>query len=387
VRHLLSTHGSATAQWTRCTAGASVIGDVFPAGGHSWFRLIGALAGDKLMLTFFARHTLRPLQGRWTPGSGATVPQLTAEHIAVRSIRVFRLPEPGAEPFDITAGPDGSMWFTEYAADKIGRIAQDGAITQFTVPTSGAGPYQITTGPGGAIFFTEYNTTKIGRVSQQGKVTEIPIPRPTFGGTEITGPMTETGPVLAADPAGYIDSLSASGTISRTKVPPEFGLPFAIARLGNGVIWLSELTGYYEYSRHLLSFVSGSGKPSRTITLPNPLSDIVALAPGPASSVWFADFGTTNAGEIGPGGEVSLFPVGPPYAGISDIAPGPADSMWISEQDGIIARVTPGGHVSQLALPSPGCNPDGIAAGHGNSIWVTETGTDAIAEINLAQRG
>ena len=87
-------------------------------------------------------------------------------------MRVFRLPEPGAEPFDIAAGADGSMWFTEFAADRIGRISPAGVITQFRVPTAGAAPYQITAGPQGAMWFTEYNTTKIGRVTASGRVTE-----------------------------------------------------------------------------------------------------------------------------------------------------------------------------------------------------------------------
>ena len=78
-----------------------------------------------------------------------------------------------------------------------------------------------------------------------------------------------------------------------------------------------------------------------------------------------------------------MFEAGPPYAGLSDIAAGPDGAMWVSEQSGIVARVTPDGRVTELALPSPAANPEGIAAGPAKSIWVTETGSDAIAEIKL----
>jgi virginiamycin B lyase len=256
-------------------------------------------------------------------------------------------------------------------------------ITQFTVPTAGAGPYQITAGPNGAMWFTEYNTTKVGRVTAGGQVIEFPVPRPSYGPAGITG--SGPGPVYGADPAGFIDTISAGASISPTKVPSAAGLPFAIARLSSGTLWISELKGYFEYSRHLLSFPPRSGKPSRTVTLPDPLSNVVALAAGPAGTrtVWFADFGTGDAGEITPAGHVSFFAAGTPASGLSDITAGPDGAMWVSAQDGIIARVTTEGAVSELALPSPGSNPDGIAAGPGKSIWVTETGSDAIVEISL----
>ena len=45
---------------------------------------------------------------------------------------------------EITAGPDGALWFTESSGDKIGRITTQGTITEFTVPEGSAG---FTAGP------------------------------------------------------------------------------------------------------------------------------------------------------------------------------------------------------------------------------------------------
>jgi hypothetical protein len=39
-----------------------------------------------------------------------------------QSITEFPIPTPLAAPEGITAGPDGNLWFTEQAANKIGRI-------------------------------------------------------------------------------------------------------------------------------------------------------------------------------------------------------------------------------------------------------------------------
>jgi virginiamycin B lyase len=373
--------GAEAEYWTHCPASVGVTGYVFPSGGHTWFRSIGAGAGDSLIFRFLLAHPLLTAPASWRPQPAAPVAALTAPRIPVRSVRVFRLPAPDAEPFDLAAGPDGSMWFTEFRADMIGRISPSGVISQFKVPTAGAGPYQIAAGPQGSMWFTEYNTTKIGQVSRSGHVTEFPLPKPTYGGTGIIGPVS--GQVLVADPAGFIDSISATGAVTRTRVPSAFGFPFAIAQLRNGTVWLSELTGYYEFSRHLLSFRPGSGKPVQTVTLPDPLSNVVALAAGRGGAVWFADFGTSQAGELSPGGRVRLFGVRSPYGGISDIALGPDGSMWLSEQAGLVARISPGGTVNQLALPTPSSNPDGIAAGPGRTVWIAETGADAIVKVTL----
>jgi virginiamycin B lyase len=124
------------------------------------------------------------------------------------------------------------MWFTEFAADKIGRISPAGVITQFSVPTADAGPYQITAGPHGAMWFTEYDTTA------DGQVTEFPVPRPSYGPAGITG--SGPGPVYGTDPAGFIDTISEDGWISPARVPSAADLPFAIARLPGGTLWISE---------------------------------------------------------------------------------------------------------------------------------------------------
>jgi virginiamycin B lyase len=376
--------GLTTQAWASCAAGTAVEGDAFASGGHSWFQSIGATAGDRLLLRFFAAHPLGPVQPAWTPGPPLPLPAPAGSGIAIAGTRVFRLPDRGALPFDIAAGPDGSLWFTEFAANKIGRISRTGALAQFQVPTASSGPYQISAGPGG-MWFTEYNTTKIGRISPSGAIREFPLPAPSYGGTAITG--SRAGPAFAADPAGFIDVASAAGTVTRIKVPTSDGLPFAIARLPDGALWLSELTGFYEFSRHLIRVRPGSAP--LDVTLPDPRSDIVALAAGPggtapaAERAWWADFGASDIGAVGPDGTVSLFAVGVPDGGLSDITAGPGGAMWFSEQDGTIGRVTPNGHVAVVTLFPPDSDLDGIAAGPGNTIWVTEAGDNAIAEITL----
>ena len=79
-------------------------------------------------------------------------------------------------PIGLAKGPDGSMWFTEWGGNRIGRITAAGATTEFEVPTTGANPVGIAAGPDGAMWFTEFTGNKIGRIAMDGTFTEFAVP-------------------------------------------------------------------------------------------------------------------------------------------------------------------------------------------------------------------
>lgn len=79
-------------------------------------------------------------------------------------ITEFALPTQGGVPYEITAGPDGKLWFTELVSSKIGRISPSGTISEFPIPTDGSKPYGITLGPDNQLWFTEELGNKIGRI-------------------------------------------------------------------------------------------------------------------------------------------------------------------------------------------------------------------------------
>jgi streptogramin lyase len=97
----------------------------------------------------------------------------------------FSIPTQGNGAGDITAGPDGAVWFTESDAGQIGRIPADGAVAEFALPTPNADPIGITAGPDGALWFTEAMANKVGRITTGGAVTEYRIPTPQSHPTDI----------------------------------------------------------------------------------------------------------------------------------------------------------------------------------------------------------
>src|SRR5215216_1333454 len=71
---------------------------------------------------------------------------------AANPLKSFRIPTANSQPAGITLGPDGNMWFTEAAANQIGRIDAKGNITEFVIPQAFSAPVDIVTGADGALW-------------------------------------------------------------------------------------------------------------------------------------------------------------------------------------------------------------------------------------------
>jgi virginiamycin B lyase len=72
---------------------------------------------------------------------------------------------PNAGPVDITAAPDGNMWFTQTLAGNVARITPQGVITEGKSLNSSE-PFGITMGPDGqSVWYTMMSANKIARLT------------------------------------------------------------------------------------------------------------------------------------------------------------------------------------------------------------------------------
>ena len=117
------------------------------------------------------------------PGGSIWFTEFGADKIAsinpsTDAVAEFPIPSVNAEPFRITLGSDGNLWFTEIGVDKIGEFnPATGKITEYAVPTAQAQPFGITAGPNNTVWFTEWAGNQIGSINtKSGKITEYAVP-------------------------------------------------------------------------------------------------------------------------------------------------------------------------------------------------------------------
>jgi virginiamycin B lyase len=102
---------------------------------------------------------------------------------------ITEFPSAGTTPSGIAAGGDGALWYTlgfggtpgcsGTSDHAVGRITSGGTFTnKFATPTPASDPSDITVGPDGALWFSEFCGNKIGRIVTAPSVPPPPPPPP-----------------------------------------------------------------------------------------------------------------------------------------------------------------------------------------------------------------
>src|ERR1035437_7873238 len=148
----------------------------------------------------------------------------------------------GSPVAEITAGPDGALWFTEDLGTRIGRITTAGVITEYTGLRPESQPSRIAVGSDGALWFTESSSNRIGRITTAGVITEYSTGQ-VLGGIGIAaGPdgalwFTECS-------ANRIWRITTAGVITEYSTGLTAGsLPLGIAAGPDGALWFTEYSG------------------------------------------------------------------------------------------------------------------------------------------------
>ncbi|MBC8009904.1 MAG: hypothetical protein H7067_07385 [Burkholderiales bacterium] len=102
----------------------------------------------------------------WFTGKATgTVGRVTFAADGTATVAHFALPTTGSVPIYIVAGPDGAMWCTELVGNAIARVTPEGVVTEYPIPTYNSRPIGITPGPDGrSMWFSEEAGNKIGRL-------------------------------------------------------------------------------------------------------------------------------------------------------------------------------------------------------------------------------
>src|SRR5262249_9846646 len=136
------------------------------------------------------------------------------------TINEYAIPTSNSSPFQIIAGPDRNLWFTEFAAGKIGHITTGGAITEYSLSTPFSNAGWITAGPEGNVWFTvdlPIRIHRIGRITMSGMITEFDLPNP--GDSPYSLIAGKDGNLWYAVAGKKIGKISTSGSVTEYTLP------------------------------------------------------------------------------------------------------------------------------------------------------------------------
>jgi virginiamycin B lyase len=249
-------------------------------------------------------------------------------------IKEFEVPTPKSRPHDPALAPDGSLWYTAQAVNKLGRLdPRTGQFKEYPLKTPNSGPHGLVADKDGNIWFTAISGGYIGKLNPNtGEITEY---RPS-NGTEIDPhtPVFDHDGILwfTNESTNYIGRLDpATGKIELKAVPTKHAVPYGIVVTKNSV-------PFCEFGANKLASIDPKTMEIREYTLPAQNARPRRIALAPDGTIYYTDYARG-------------------YLGHFDPATGKLLKEWES----------PGGS---------GSNPYGIAITMDGQVWYSESGVD-----------
>ncbi len=288
----------------------------------------------------------------------------------------------GIQPYKITTGPDGNLWFTEYGTNKIGVMTPAGLlIAEYPIPTAGSQPVDIALGPDGNLWFTEQVANKIGKITPVGVITEY--------SAGLTSSSTLTSIAAGADGnlwfteygTNKIGKITTAGVITEyTGVLTGSSHPAGITAGPDGNLWFTE------YGTSKIGRITTAGVMTEYATGLTPSSAPANITTGPNGNLWFTEQTGNKIGTITPTGTITEYTSGLTASSApTGITVGPDGNLWFTELSGTrIGKITTAGGITEYTNGLvPAGQPNGITAGSDGNIWFTETAANKIGRMVL----
>jgi streptogramin lyase len=341
----------------------------------------------------------------------------------------YTTPTANSFPYDIVAGPDGNVWFTENNPNSIGEFVALGGgagigehpITSSSMPGNNSlyGALGLTSGPDGQLWFTESQCVEdpcfVGSISTGGTINVYGTPTADVGPQDITaGPdgnlwFTETG--LGTHSA--VARMTTAGTITEYQTPTGGSNPAAITTGADGNLWFTES------AVSQIGVITTGGSYLHEFPIPPGLGSVTVAAAGTGYQTGDvvtviqtgASGGTLVVGTVTAQGGVQNFSstgsIGTGYSTATNlnttggsgqglqvnilntngaflptgIALGPDGNVWFTPEDqNNVLEVTPGGQFTAYPVPKQG-SAEFITAGPDGNVWYTDDLNSAIAQL------
>jgi virginiamycin B lyase len=275
---------------------------------------------------------------------------------------------------NLTAGPDGDLYFSSQLANNVASISPKGAVKVYdTTSIAAHGPGGVAVGADGNIYLNAGNN--FGMIDlATGTVSAVPLSESLNSAGRMTlGP---DGNFWIDDFFSTIERVTPDGQVTR----------FSYSGSGSGQI-LSYNGALYFSSGADIRTVGTDGTFGPVYATPSG-GDVESLAVGPDGNLWFTEQLTANGntsnfyGYLAPDGTMKEFAMstGP----VSGIASGGNGNIYVRAADYLIEVNTAGTVIAQQDLGG-GNDTDGKELiSVGGNVWFNESFNDQIGVVLLA---
>ena len=255
--------------------------------------------------------------------------------------------------------------------DAVGPLAVD--IKEYALPTADALPHDPAVGPDGSLWFTEQKANKIGRLNPEtGRIDEFPLRTPDSGPHGLV--VDNQGNVwFTANSKGYIGKLNPkSGEVAQHALKDERATdPHTPIFDAKGILWFTVQQG------NLIGRLDPTSGEVRLKEVPTAHARPYGIVIGKDGAPYFCEFGTNKLGRVDPVTlEIREYLL-PSGARPRRIALAPDGTLFYSDfARGMLGHFFPqDGRVEEWASPGgSGSQPYGIAITGDGGVWYSESG-------------
>jgi virginiamycin B lyase len=225
--------------------------------------------------------------------------------VGILNVRIqeYEVPTPKSRPHDPALAPDGSLWYTGQAANKLGRLdPKTGEFKEYPLKTPNSGAHGPVADKDGNIWFTAISGGYVGKLNP--KTGEIAEYRPADG-AEIDPhtPVFDHDGILwfTNEQTNYIGRLDPkTGKMTLTRVPTPHAVPYGIVVLQNNTPF------FCEFGANKLASIDPSTMKIREYPLPAAGARPRRIALAPDGTVYYTDFARGYLGHFDPSGNGTL---------------------------------------------------------------------------------
>jgi virginiamycin B lyase len=303
------------------------------------------------------------------------------------SIHEWSVPTPNSRPHDPALAPDGSLWFTEQLANKLGRLdPSTGQFKEFALKIADSGPHGLVADHDGNIWFTGNRKGYIGKLNPKtGDVREYRMPDPRARDPHT--PVFDNKGTLwfTVQNSNFVGQLDPrSGDIRLKEVPTPNAVPYGIVVRSDGVPY------FCKFGTNKLASINPKTMEISEYSLPQGARPR-RLAVGKDGTLYYSDYARGYLGHFDPKTrkvEEWASPSGAesePYG----IAVAPDGTVWYSEsgvQPNTLVSFDPATkHFSSTPIPSGGGVVRNMVATPEGKLYLACSGVNKVAVAEVKQ--